>query len=507
MTKLMLQGLSKTFQGQQALNEVDFEIKPGEIHCLLGQNGSGKSTLIKILAGYHTPDSGAGPAEVDGQPFELGSATAAHDAGLRFIHQDLALIDDLSVVDNLALGGQYEGRFWLSDRRERRRARRILSEYGVDLDPGQPLASLGAAQQTMTAIVRAMHGVDATKGVLVLDEPTASLTATDKDHLFSMLRELKSRGGTILYVTHRLGEVFELADRVSVLHDGRHVATRDVEGLNHDRLVELILGRPLDELYPVAQTPGTEIALDVRSLRGGRLKDFSGTVHIGEKVGIVGVDGSGVERVLGLIFGAEPRKAGEVRLLGKSLTPRSPRDGVRNGLAYVPGDTKRLGGVADWTLRENVTLPWVTGRGPLRWLGARRERADVSPYLGQVEVKPSDPEAVLSSLSGGNRQKVMIARWLRCRAKVFLLEDPTAGVDVGAKSAIYAALNHVAADGAAVLMATSDLEEACGFCDRIIVIRDGRVASTLSGDRLTVDVVLSEMLRSSEPSAEGATHV
>lgn len=507
MSKLVLQGVSKTFQGQQALQAVDFQMEPGEIHCLLGQNGSGKSTLIKILAGYHTPDAGAGPAIIDGQPFELGSATAAHEAGLRFIHQDLALIDDLTVVDNLALGGSYEGRFWLSDRKERSRARKILSEYGVDLDPGKPLASLTAAQQTMTAIVRALHGGDVTKGVLVLDEPTASLTAKDKDHLFAMLRDMKARGGTVLYVTHRLSEVFELADRVSVLHDGVHVATRDVATLDHDGLVELILGRPLEQLYPDATTPRTDVALEISGLSGGRLKDFSATVHAGEKVGIVGVEGSGVERVLGLVFGAEKMKSGEIRLTGKVVAPRSPKEAVRLGFAYVPGDTKRLGGVADWTLRENVTLPRVTGRGFLRWITPRKEAADVRPYLDQVDVKPCDPEAVLSSLSGGNRQKVMIARWLRCQAKVFLLEDPTAGVDVGAKSTIYSALNHVAVNGAAVLIATTDLEEACGVCDRVIVIRDGRAVATLSGERLTVDAVLSEMLRSSEPPVERVIHV
>lgn len=507
MSKLVIEGVSKTFQGQQALQDVHFEIEPGEIHCLLGQNGSGKSTLIKILAGYHAPDSNSGAARLDGQPFELGSATAAHEAGMRFIHQDLALIDDLSVVDNLALGGSYAGRFWLSDRRERRRAQAILSEYGVHLDPGKPLVSLSAAQQTMTAIVRALHTVDPTKGVLVLDEPTASLSAKDKDHLFAMLRDVKSRGGTILYVTHRLSEVFELCDRVSVLHDGLHAGTRRVADLDHDGLVELILGRPLEELYPAAPRPGTDVVLEVTGLRGGRLKDFTGTVHAGEKVGVVGVAGSGVEQVLPLVFGAQKMESGEVRLMGEPFSVQSPKQSVRRGLAYVPGDTKRLGGVGEWTLRENVTLPMVKGRGLLSWLGARQEAADVRPFLDRVEVKPRDTEALLSSLSGGNRQKVMIARWLRKQSKVFLLEDPTAGVDVGAKSAIYSALNQVAADGAAVLMATSDLEEACGVCDRIIVIRDGRVAATLSGERLTVDAVLSEMLRSTEPTAERTIHV
>lgn len=496
--KLAVAEVSKTFQGQRVLHDVSLELLPGEVHCLLGQNGSGKSTLIKILAGYHTPDSGDAAGVVDGVPFTLGSPSAGHEAGLRFIHQDLALIDDFNVIDNLALGESYGGRLWLSERSERRRAQKIFAQYGVHIDAAKPLNSLGAAERTMTAIIRALHHGDAAKGVLVLDEPTASLSAADKDHLFELLRDVTRQGGTILYVTHRLGEVFELADRVSVLRDGHLVATRDVESLDHNGLVELILGRSLDALYPEPPVPGTDVLLEVQGLRGGPLRDFSGNVHAGEIVGIVGLAGSGAADIPKLIFGAERKTAGEVLLDGKPIQPGSPSDGVKCGLAFVPGDRKRLGGMADWTLRENITLPQIEGRGPLAWLSPRRERTDVAPFLDECEVKPRDPEATLSSLSGGNQQKIMIARWLRRGARVFLLEEPTAGVDVGARSAIYVALKRVAGNGAGVLMVTSDLEEACGVCDRIYVIRDGRVGAVLSATGLDVDTLLGEMLRSNE---------
>ena len=504
MSKLAVAGVSKTFQGQRVLHQVSLDLRPGEIHCLLGQNGSGKSTLIKILAGYHTPDGGDAVGSIDGVPFTLGSPTAGHEAGLRFIHQDLALIDDFTIIDNLALGESYGGRFWLSERRERRRAREIFAQYGLDIDANKPLNTLGAAERTMTAIVRALYHGDAARGVLVLDEPTASLSAGDKDHLFGLLRDVKGRGGTILYVTHRLGEVFELADRVSVLRDGHLVGTQDVDALDHDGLVEMILGRSLDALYPDPPVPGTDLVLEIKGLRRAPLRDFSGTVHAGEIVGVVGLAGSGVDQIPKLIFGAERKAAGEVRLMGVPIEPRSPSDGVRHGLAFVPGDRKRLGGMPDWTLRENVTLPKIKGIGPLAWLGPRRERADVTPFLDVCEVKPSDPEATLSSLSGGNQQKIMLARWLRCGAKVFLLEEPTAGVDVGARRAIYVALDRVAKDGAGVLMITSDLEEACGVCDRIYVIRDGHVGMTCSTKGLTVDALLGEMLRSDKMAMEGA---
>lgn len=501
--KLALERLTKTFQGQRALDDVSLELRAGEIHCLLGQNGSGKSTLIKVLAGYHSPDGGS--ALVDGRPMELGSAAAAHEHGLRFIHQDLALIDSLSVADNLALGESYGGRLWLSERKEKQRAQEIFAEYDVDIDAGKLLLGLDSASQTMTAIVRALHHGDAARGILVLDEPTASLSEQDKEHLFGLLRAIRARGGTLLYVTHRLHEVFELADRVTVLRDGRKVATRDVDELDHDGLIELILGRPLEAVYPNAPAPGSDTVMEIRGLKGGVLEDFTGNVRAGEIVGIVGLAGSGSEDIPHLIFGARKREAGEIRLMGEPIAPKSPWDGIRRGLALVPGDRKRLGVIGPWTLRENVTLPRVRGRGPLRWLGRLRETNDVAPYMKQCEVQPNDPEATISALSGGNQQKIMIARWLRTYPKALLLEDPTAGVDVGSRSAIYQQLTRAAKAGTAVLMTTTDLEEACAVCDRVYVIRGGRVGAELSADQLTPDVLLGEALRHPGSSTDRAS--
>ena len=503
--KLALSGLTKTFQGERALNDVSLELRTGEIHFLLGQNGSGKSTLIKSLAGYHSPDPGWS-AQMDGEPFELGSSSAAHDRGIRFIHQDLALIDDLSVYDNLALGNDYAGRFWISEAREQRHAKEVFTRYGINIDAGATLGGLGAASRTMTAIVRALHHGSAASGVLVLDEPTASLSEVEKNHLFVMLRDVKAQGGTILYVTHRLQEVFELADRVTILRDGRSVACRDVAELDHGSLIELILGRKMEAFYPEAPTPGKDAVLTVSGLRGEGIRDFSCTVMANEIVGAVGLDGSGVEDIPKLIFGAVKRDAGEIELDGVACLPRSPWDAIRKGFAYVPGDRKRLGGVAEWTLRENLTLPKILGRGPLRWLGNGREARSVAALLSTLDVKPDDTEATFSSLSGGNQQKIMIARWLRCEARAYLLDEPTAGVDVGAKTAIYNALRKVASGGAAVLMTTSDLEEACAVCDRVFVVHEGRVAAELRGNRLTADNLLGEMLRPTT-TPENSTNV
>ena len=272
------------------------EVLAGEIHCLLGQNGSGKSTLIKILAGYHTPHAGA-RASVFGQELELGSAASVHALGVRFIHQDLGLIDSLTVAENLRLGETYASRLWLSDRREVRTAQEILDSYGIEIDASAAVASLGVAQRTMVAIARALHHGPSSKGILVLDEPTAALTAADKDLLFRLIRAVRDRGCTVIYVTHRLQEVFDLADRVTVLRGGQRVATRSVAELDYDSLIELILGRPLDAVYPEHHQHVGAGVLDVENLAGGHLDDLSFSVRAGEIVGIIGLTGSGAEDV------------------------------------------------------------------------------------------------------------------------------------------------------------------------------------------------------------------
>ena len=342
--------------GQRALDNVDLELRRGEIHALLGQNGSGKSTLIKILAGIHQPEPGW-RAEYYGAPLHLGSPDAAMRAGIRFIHQDLGLVDGLSVGDNLALPRGYRSRWWLSSRQERREARSLLQEYGVDVDPAQPVRSLSAAQQAMVAIVRALRDGVAASGILVLDEPTAALQARDVSRLFELIRRIRDRGGTVLYVTHRLREVFEIADRVTILRDGRRVTTTAIHDLDHDRLVELILGRALEELVPALPEPREGLALEVEGLSGHGVRDVSLDVHVGEIVGLTGVVGSGHESILHLIYGSRPRTGGTVRVAGSEVDTSSPHSSIQAGLALAPADRKRLSAVQSWTIRENLTLP------------------------------------------------------------------------------------------------------------------------------------------------------
>ena len=497
---LELRNLSKVFQGQWALRGVDFELRAGEIHALLGHNGSGKSTLIKILAGYHQPENGSA-AERDGHPFHLGSAHAASEAGLRFIHQDLGVIDELDAAENLRLGQSYQRNWWVSDRGERKAARAALAAYGIDLDPGVPIGRLRAADRTMIAIARALHSGQK-NGVIVLDEATASLPTEECGVLFDLVRRARDEGASIIWVTHKLGEVFNLADRVTVLRDGRKVATAPVASLDESSLVELITGRRVENFHAEASKPSSEVLLDVQGLSGPGVTDVSLSVHAGQIVGVTGLNGSGFDALVHLIFGSAKRSRGDVRI-GDRLLPQghSPQQSVEAGLAFAPADRKTLSGIQSWTLRENVTLPKLGARS-LGWLSSRGERREVSTWLERLGVVPANPEAPLSSLSGGNQQKVVIARWLRCGAQVFLFEVPTAGVDVGAKAAIYEHLAEVVAAGAAVVVASSDIEDVVAVSDRVIVMREGQTVADLSEDALTVDrataAALHETLRGEE---------
>jgi ribose transport system ATP-binding protein len=498
---LNVAGLSKRFGGQRALDNVSLTAHHGQVHCLLGHNGSGKSTLIKILAGFHEPD-GDGQFVVDGAPVAFGSPVESHRHGLRFVHQDLALIDKLSITDNLALGGSYIGKKWLSNRRESRGAQETLRRFGItDVPVATPMAKLGASQRAMTAIIRAVSQGES-PSVLVCDEPTASLSENEKETLFSLLRVLKDRGVAIIYVTHRLQEVFQIGDYVTVLRDGHNVVnSQPVASFDHDSLVATILGREPESFYTTPPPPSDKPVIEVEGLAGKQIGQLTLTVHAGEIVGLAGLMGSGVDEVLPLIFGAVPKTAGEVRVRGRTLKDGEPHDAVDAGLVYVPGDRKRLGSFAHWPLVSNITVSSIPSVGPMKWISERREEASVREHLKTFDVVPASPRSIFSTLSGGNQQKVVIARTRHSGAKAILVEEPTAGVDVGAKPAIYSALARIAGEGGCILLMTSDYEEASMICDRVLVLHAGVPVAWLAGDALTPDSILAASLRS-RPNGE-----
>lgn len=512
MTESVLEitGLSKTFPGQKALIDVDFEVRAGEVHALVGQNGSGKSTLIKCLAGYHEPDLGATASVWQGGPtgrtetsFRLGDGRAAEAAGVRFVHQDLALVETLDAVENLALGEGYPTKARTIDwRQARRQARRELSELGYDFDVTTPIAELTAAERTGVAIARAMHNWENDVELVVLDEPTASMPGPDVERLFDVIRTVRDRGLAVVYVSHHLDEIFHIADRVTVLRDGRKVDTREMSSLEHDGLIELIVGRNLAEEFRTElasdQAVAGEPMLKIDGLVGDSVENLDLEVRPGEIVGVAGITGSGREAIAQLLFGGRRRDAGRVTVDGTDVPTQRPDKAIAAGLGLAPADRKAVGIVPEMTVRENITLPRLGEffRGLL--FRHRAERIDARGWLDELDVQPRQPEREVKNLSGGNQQKVVLAKWLRLKPKVLVLDEPTQGVDVGAKADIHRLIDAAAEEGMAVLVCSTDSEELVRLCSRVVVMQRGRRHAELHGGEITVETLEGLQLQVSQ---------
>ena len=500
---LQIRGLSKTFTGQRALIDLDLELQPGEIRALVGQNGCGKSTMIKVLAGYHDPDPGA-EVFVDGKPLALGVAGAGDHAGLRFVHQDLGLVPTLDALDNLAMGHGYErNRMGLiSWRREARLTRKTLRDLGYDIDVRQPTGHLVISERTAIALARALSPRSTPPRVLVLDEPTANLPAAEIERLFGVVRSVRDRGVAVLFVSHHIDEVFTLCDNVTVLRDGRHIITRPVEGLDEDALIALMIGRKLEQFdmpESASETHG-ETVLQVRGLRTGVLQGVDLELQAGEVIGIAGITGSGREEIALALFGSLPRQ-GEVRVAGKLVQPYRPDKAVSAGLGLVPAERHANAAFLESTLRENVSI--VSPQDFLRrgLLNRRRETSVVRSWLEKLRVKPPEPERLLATLSGGNQQKVMLARWMRQKPAVLVLDEPTQGVDVGAKADIHTLVEEAAAEGAAVLVVSTDHGELTRLAERVLVLRGGRFADELRRPHIDPDRITAATIGAGQGAA------
>jgi ABC-type sugar transport system ATPase subunit len=490
---LVIGGLSKTFPGLRALDDVAFSVHSGEIVALVGQNGSGKSTLVKVLTGIHEPDPGA--------DIRVGSPAAGggdRRGAVHVIHQDLGLIGQLNTVENLDLGRRRNAGAALAPthpRDERRRALELLARFDAAFDVTVAASRLTPAERTMVAIARALDGWSDPRGLLILDEPTAALHSDEVGRLFAAVRACAARGAGVIFVSHRLDEVLDLADRVVVLRDGRVVADTPVTELDHTELVRLIVGTTLEEAAPRSPRSGGAPALDVRGLAGGTVRGLDLTVRAGEVVGVSGILGSGREHVAALVYGALAREGGEVAVGGVALRGGDPRGAMRAGAAYVPADRHADGAVMTLPVRENMTLPDLRR---LRRRGGRldtaAERREVGAWVQRIALRPAEPERPLELFSGGNQQKVVLAKWLRNDPRLLLLDEPTQGVDVGAKAAIYDLVSEAAARGAAVLMASSDTAELAATCDRVVVLRDGAARAELQGRDLTEERLVVEGL-------------
>ena len=494
MGKVLLEasGISKAFPGVKALDDVSLQVEAGQIVALVGHNGSGKSTLVKILAGVYQADDGVITTPGGRAP------GAGKDDGLHFIHQDLGLIPMLTAVENIDLSRQHGRRSLLpfKSRKEQARARELVAQFGAHFNVNIPVVALSPAERTIVAIARALDGWTSNDNVLVLDEPTAALQEEEVRKLFAAVRRVVAAGAGVIIISHRLDEVVELADRVVVLRDGTLVADQTRGNFDKKTLVQLIAGvEESPEVELAAHNSGGDVMLSLRGLSCAEIKGLDLEVRAGEIVGVTGLLGSGMEQIGGAVFGSIP-STGEVVVGGKSVKRGAPKAAVAAGVGFVPSDRRSLGSVITMNARENLTLPLLRPlRNAFGSISISRERADATEWMNRVDVKPrGSSERTFSLFSGGNQQKVIIAKWMRNLPRVLVLEEPTQGVDVGAQSSIHALIARVASEGAAVLISSSDTKELVSLCHRVVVLHEGVIAGTFEGVDLTESNVLKTTL-------------
>jgi ABC-type sugar transport system ATPase subunit len=495
---LSVDGLTKSFPGVQALKGVRLDVRAGEVHALLGENGAGKSTLIKVVSGVYQPDSGR--IAVDGALVHLDDPQEAQRAGIATIYQELLLFPELSVAENIFVGHAprraWGGIDWAA---LRARAGEILASLEIhDLDLDAPVGGLSVGNRQRVEIAKALSQ---NARILIMDEPTAALTQADVERLFAIVRRLRERGVGIVYISHRLAEVFELADRVTVLRDGGWVATKPVTETTEGELIALMVGRTIDQLFPKAEVPIGRPVLELRGLsQAGLVEDVSLTLREGEIVGLAGLVGAGRSELAQTIFGITPATGGEILLDGRRLRVRDPGEAKRLGIAYLPEDRATQGLIRPMRLRENVSLAVLRRIARHGFISRAAEVALAADVVRRFAIRATGVDQVVGKLSGGNQQKVVLGKWLATRPRVLIMDEPTRGVDVGAKAEIHRLMSELAGQGLAILMISSELPEVLGMSDRILVLRGGRLVAELTRAEATQERVAGAMMRD-EPLA------
>ncbi|MDP9363659.1 MAG: sugar ABC transporter ATP-binding protein [Chloroflexota bacterium] len=482
-----LAGVAKAFGAVRALRGVELTLLPGEVHALVGENGAGKSTLVKILAGVHRPD--AGSFRIDGEAVVLDGPLAARQAGIAVIHQHSALFPDLDVTENVFMGRQPTDRIGRVDRRAmRREVSAILDELGVRLDLRAPVRGLATADRQLVEIAKALslHA-----RVLVMDEPTASLSAREVDRLFAIVRRLRDRGVAVLFVSHRLEEIFALCDRITVFRDGAHVATMPTAELTPDETIRLMVGRRLETLFPKEEAEIGDVVLRVRGLtRPGVFRDVGFELRRGEILGLFGLVGAGRTEVARVLFGADRVEAGEVEIAGQRVRIDSPATALRHGLGYVPEDRHAQGLVLDLPIAANVTLPILDRLAPRGLLDRARERALAGDFARRLQLKAAGLDQAAAALSGGNQQKVVLSKWLATDPKVLILDEPTRGIDIGTKAEVHRLVSHLATQGLAILLISGELPEVLAMADRVLVMHEGRLTGQFARGEADQEAVM-----------------
>lgn len=493
--RLELADVHKAFGDNLVLRGVGFAVKPGEVVALAGENGAGKSTLTRVISGAYQPDSGR--VIIDGEPVAFRVPQDAMARGIEVIYQEFQqnLFPHLSVAENMFVLDRERrfGRARVAKRAMAAEAERALADIGVRVDVRRPVSALGVAERQMVEIAKAMTHEPA---LLILDEPTAALDDRESRRLFEQVRRLRDAGVSVIYISHRLDEIFELADRVVVLRDGRVTLDRPVPELTTSEVVTAMVGEEVDDFYPKDRNAGEEIVLDVRGASGGAdFADADLSVRAGEVLGVGGVVGCGRTELLRALFGLRPLTGGAVRVGGDPVDVRTPRAAIAAGIAYVSPDRQAEGLCQDLSVEANVSLASLARfTGPADVVRRRAERAETGTVMTDLRVRTASPAAPMGSLSGGNQQKALFAKWVMTRPRVLLMDEPTRGVDVGAKTEIYRIINQLTADGVAVVLVSSDLPELVAMSDRVVVMREGRLVAELAGDGLTEQSVLEHAL-------------
>jgi ribose transport system ATP-binding protein len=486
-----MQNVSKTFPGVKALRNVQLTVYPGEVHALMGENGAGKSTLMKILSGAYMPDAGA-DIQIDGKPVHINGPLAAKEHGIAIIYQELALSPNLTVAENIYLGREARKGPTIDRAGMFAGCAEILNSLGATFGPRTVVGDLSIAEQQMVEVARAIH---AKSRILVMDEPTTALSSRETQRLFQVILRLKAEGLAIIYISHRMAEVYELAERVSVLRDGGYVGTLSRNEIKPESIVRMMVGRDLSSFYKKEHRPGgaRNPVLEVADLGDGkRVKSGSFTLHAGEVLGLAGLVGAGRTELARLIYGAEPRTNGTVKLEGRDVEYRTPGEAINGGVVYLTEDRKAQGLFLDMTVGDNINLGVIGRDAKLGgWLDRARARVRSLAAIKAMAIRVPGPEQTVGALSGGNQQKVLLSRLLETKPKVLILDEPTRGVDIGAKSEIYRIIDQLAQSGAAVLVISSELPEIVGIADRVVVMREGETRGEVAGHAISEESIMA----------------
>ena len=487
---LRVRGVYKSYPGVRALDGVDLDVYAGEVHALVGENGAGKSTLMKVLSGAVVPDGGA--IEFDGAPAELRTPHDAHALGVRMVHQELQLVPALSVAENIFLGAEPSRRGVINRRELRRASEEVLSRLGQKISVDARVERLPLAARQMVEIAKSLAG---RARVLIMDEPSAILSDAELRDLFALIGRLKAEGVAVIYISHRLDEIARIASRVTVLRDGRNVRSAPLAELPLDEMVRLMVGREMSRGYPEPAGDAGDELLRVESLSAGPVRGVSFTLRRGETLGLVGLVGSGRTELARAIFGADRLDAGAIHLGGRDVTPRTPREAIDLGIGLLTEDRKGQGLILHDPVRQNISLASLDEFVSRGLVDRARERESAQRWVGELRIKTPTTEEPVRNLSGGNQQKAVLARWLLARSRVLIFDEPTRGVDVGAKAEIYQLMRRLAGEGAGIIMISSELPEAIGMCDRLLVMREGRVAGELARADATPERVARLMMK------------